>query len=458
MADGIYRFPEGFLWGTATAAHHVEGHMNNSWSHWEAMETGAVFKKQKNGRACEWWDGRWVEDFDRMQYLGHNTHRLSVEWSRIQPEPDKIDESALQKYREMLEGLQKRGMRPMVTLHHFTNPMWLENEGGWLANSTVDRFIKFTEMVVDALGDLNDFWCTFNEPMVYAVQAYLVAMFYPGKRNPFKMYRCAELMLRAHAGAYQIIKSRYPNALVGVAKHLLKIDPLPPKIVNGLPIKLVESVFHRAFIEAMVTGELRLPLRKTVVIPNLAGTYDYAGLNFYQRYRGGFAPLSPKTFFLKQVPDDESPPSPPMWGEIYPQGTFERINYIWNVMRKPIYITETGTPDEGDNVRPWYIARMVHSVWQAINFNVPVRGIYYWTLLDNFEWTAGYNPQFRFGLYATNFETQERTIRQSGEFFREISLANGLSSEMVRKYVPQLEEKLFPGSHGQREVKLPSRG
>ena len=208
MADGIYRFPEGFLWGTATAAHHVEGNMNNSWSHWENMETGAVFKKQKNGRACEWWDGRWVEDFDRMQYLGHNTHRLSVEWSRIQPEPDKIDESALQKYRDMLEGLQKRGMRPMVTLHHFTNPMWLENEGGWLANSAVDRFIKFTEIVVDALGDLNDFWCTFNEPMVYAVQAYLVAMFYPGKRNPYKMYRCAELLLRAHAGAYEVIISR----------------------------------------------------------------------------------------------------------------------------------------------------------------------------------------------------------------------------------------------------------
>lgn len=457
MADGIYRFPEGFLWGTATAAHHVEGNMNNSWSHWENMETGAVYKKQKNGRACEWWAGRWAEDFDRMQYLGHNTHRLSVEWSRIQPEPDKIDEAALEKYREMLEGLQKRGIRPMVTLHHFTNPMWLENEGGWLANSTVDRFIRFSEIVVDALGDLTDFWCTFNEPMVYAVQAYLVGMFYPGTHNPYKMYRCTELLLRAHAGAYHVIKSRQPHALVGVASHLLKIDPLPPKAVNGLPVKLVESVFHRAFLEAMVTGELRLPLRKSVVISDLAGTYDYAGLNFYQRYRGGFAPLSPKTFFLKQVPDPESPPSPPMWGEIYPQGSFERIEYIWKMMRKPIYITETGTPDEGDEVRRWYIARAVHSIWQAINFNIPVRGIYYWTLLDNFEWTAGYNPQFRFGLYATNFETQERTLRQSGELYREISQANGLTSDMVSRYVPQLEEKLFPGTPGQTEVKLKAR-
>ena len=452
MAQGIYQFPENFLWGTATAAHHVEGNMHNSWSHWENMETGRVYKNQKHGRAVEWWAGRWREDFERMEYLGHNTHRLSIEWSRIQPTPDKIDSSAIEQYQEMLDDLIRRNIKPMISLHHFTNPMWLENEGGWLVDSVVDRFAEWTKIAIEAFGEYTDLWCTFNEPMVYAAQAYMVGLFYPGKRNPWRMYRCAELLLRAHAKSYAIIKENYPSALVGVAKHMLELTPLPPQPINGPPVNLVRRVFNDAFNEAMVTGELRFPLRKKVLIPDLAGTYDYVGLNFYQRYRGGFAPFSPKTFFLKQEQEPDAPYSPPEWGEIYPQGLFDVIKHMWETMRKPIYITETGAPDYGDEIRQWYITRAVHSIWRAINFNIPVQGIYYWTLMDNFEWSAAYNPEFRFGLYAVDFATQERTLRDSGALYREISLANGLSSAMVENYTPQLIDLLFPGEPGKMNI------
>jgi beta-glucosidase len=146
-----------------------------------------------------------------------------------------------------------------------------------------------------------------------------------------------------------------------------------------------------------------------------------------------------------------------MWGEIYPQGMYENLEHIWETFRVPIYITETGAPDQGDAIRRWYIARMVHSTWQALNQNIPVKGIYYWTLLDNFEWTAAYNPEFKFGLYATDFETQARTIRPSGEFYREIANANGLSSDMVQTYTPELMDLLFPSEPGLAEVDLPSR-
>ncbi len=457
MAEAVFRFPEGFLWGTATAAHQVEGNLNNSWAHWENMENGIVYQDQKHGQGCDWWEGRWIEDFDRMQYLGHSTHRLSIEWSRIQPKPETIDDDAVRQYQDMLKGLRVRGIRPMVTLHHFTNPMWLENEGGWLESRTVDRFVRWAEIAVEAFGDDCDLWCTFNEPMVYAVQAYLVGMFYPGQHNPWKMFRCAELMLRAHAGAYQVIKSRYPEAEVGLAKHLLIFDPLRPRFINRHPVRLVRRVFNHAFLEAIATGELRFPLRKRVVLPNLPDTLDFTGLNYYQRYRGGFSPLSPGTFFLKQVPDPDSPPSPPLWGEIYPQGLFDQIKYVWKVLRKPIYVTETGTPDKGDEIRRWYIAQAVRHVWRGVNFNIPVKGFYYWTLMDNFEWTAAYNPDFHFGLYAMDFETQERTLRSSGKFYRAISLENGLSSDMVREYAPQLLGELFPGSPGQAVVELPPR-
>lgn len=454
MADAMYRFPEGFLWGTATAAHHVEGNCNNSWSHWENLEKGIIYQNQKHGIAVDWWGGRWREDFDRMQYLGHNTHRLSIEWSRIEPQPGVIDDTAIRQYREMLEALRARGIRPMVTLHHFTNPMWLEDEGGWVVPSVVERFEHWTQLAVEAFGDIVDLWCTFNEPMVYAVQAYLVGFFYPGKRNPWKMYQAAEMLLRAHAAAYQVIKSAYPQSEVGLAKHIVIFDTIWPHCINRGPVWLARRIFNQAFIDALSTGEVKFPLRRRVTIPEITNTLDYIGLNYYQRYRGGFSPTAPKTFFLTQIPDPDSPPSPPMWGEIYPQGTFEVIKYMWKQLRKPIYITETGTPDFGDDVRRWYIPMAVREVWRAINFNIPVKGIYYWTLMDNFEWIAAYNPEFRFGLYATDFETQARTLRRSGELYRAISLANGLSSEMVREYIPELTERLFQGQPGQSEVNL----
>jgi beta-glucosidase len=457
MPDAKLTFPKDFLWGIATAAHHVEGGLINSWSRWEEMETGAVYMNQRHGRACEWWDGRWREDFERMEYLGTNTHRLSIEWSRIQPTRDEINDAAIQQYRDMLEDLNRRNIRPMVTLHHFTNPLWLEDVGGWVEGQAVDSFGRWAEIAVDAFGDQVDLWCTFNEPMVYVVQAYLVAMFYPGKRSPRQALKVAEHLLRAHEAAYHIIKERYPAAEVGLAKHLLRFDTLAPHFINRIPVNFVRWLFNDAFMETFATGVMRFPFRRSVHLPGLPETLDYYGLNFYQRYRGGIAPLSPRTFFLKQVPEPDAPYSPPMWGEIYPQGLFDMIERSWLTYRKPIYITETGTPDKGDSIRRWYIAMALHNIWRAINYCYPVKGIYYWTLMDNFEWTAAYNPEFRFGLYEMDFETQQRTLRRSGEFYREIAHANALSSDMVREFVPELFDKFFPGQAGQREVSLKPR-
>lgn len=453
MVEAIYRFPDDFLWGTASAAHHVEGELTNSWSAWED-EGGHVFQNQKHGRACEWRFGRWQEDADRMVELNTTSHRLSVEWSRIQPAPDQWDESALEQYSDIIDGLLHRGIIPMVTLHHFTNPLWIEKEGGWLNPKTVDHFVKFTERVLDALGDRVDLWCTFNEPMVYAVQAYLVGMFSPGTRNPWRMFDCAEMLLRAHAQAYHVIKQKNPEAKVGIAKHYVAMEAAPPKLIHGRLVGLPHRIFNEVFVQALVSGEIDFPLRRRVILHDLPGTSDYIGLNFYQRYRVALHPRSPKTFFLQQIPDPESPPPPPLWGEIYPQGIHAASQWIWEKTRLPIYITETGTPDIGDEVRRWFIAQLVRHTWHAINFNIPIKGIYYWSLTDSFEWTAGYNPEFRFGLYEMNFETQQRIPRQSATFYSEIAAAKGLSSEMVRRHVPQLAEKLFPGAPGKIQVNL----
>src|SRR5512140_161228 len=143
MAQAIIRFPRGFLWGTATAAHQVEGNnTNNDWWAWEQQE-GHILRGHKSGLACDWWGGRWKEDMDRAAETGQNAHRFSVEWSRIQPEPEKWDESALERYRAMLRGMLERGLTPMVTLHHFSDPLWLAEMGGWETDAIVPVFEKF---------------------------------------------------------------------------------------------------------------------------------------------------------------------------------------------------------------------------------------------------------------------------------------------------------------------------
>jgi beta-glucosidase len=201
LIQATYHFPRGFLWGTATAAHQVEGNnTNNQWWLWEQ----AGHTQGTSGLADDWWGGRWKEDFDRAAEAGQNAHRLSVEWSRIQPTPDTWDEDALDRYRTMLRGLRERGMTPMVTLHHFTDPLWFYEGGGWEREESVAQFEKFVRKTVEALKEYCTLWCTLNEPNGYALNGYInngVATFPPGKNNIKLAFQVAANMIRAHAAA-----------------------------------------------------------------------------------------------------------------------------------------------------------------------------------------------------------------------------------------------------------------
>ena len=194
-----FHFPHGFLWGAATSAHQVEGaNTNNQWYAWE--QAGRT--QGPSGLACDWWGGRWREDFDRAAETGQKAHRLSVEWSRIQPAPDLWDEQALERYRLMLRGLHERGMSAMVTLHHFTHPLWLEERGAWLNEDVVSAFEKFVRKTVEALKEYCSLWCTINEPNVYAGLGYVIGNMPPGGGGLKLAIRVQANMARAHAAAY----------------------------------------------------------------------------------------------------------------------------------------------------------------------------------------------------------------------------------------------------------------
>jgi beta-glucosidase len=449
----LHQFPRGFLWGCSTSAHQVEGQNVNDWWRWEQVP-GHIFQNQTSGRACEWWAGRYAEDFDRAADMQNNAMRISVEWSRVEPEPEKWDEWALDRYREMVKGLVDRGMTPMITLHHFTNPLWVADHQGWLWDETPSYFVRFVRKVVSKLGDLCTMWCTLNEPMVYATQSFSSGLWPPGIRSSRAMIHVVINLLRGHAAAYHAIKGLQPKAQIGYTLHYAALRPDSPVLLNWAATRLVDRGFNQAFALAVKDGIVRFPGIRTVKIPQARSTADWIGLQFYQSFRVGFTPTSPASLFLTQRKPKDMPVGPGNWGGLDPAGIFQPIKWLWTALQKPIYITESGVPDGDDSIRPGYLIKTIRSIWKAVNFNFPVQGFFFWSLLDNFEWSEGYDPRFNFGLYKVDFETQQRTPRQSARLYREICAQNGLSATMVNRYAPDLLDELFPGRAGEADVKL----
>jgi len=440
MIQATYQFPRGFLWGTATSAHQVEGNnTNNQWWKWE--QDGHT--DGTSGLACDWWGGRWKEDFDRAAEAGQNAHRFSVEWSRIQPTPDTWDEDALEHYRVMLRGLKERGMTPMVTLHHFTDPLWLYEMDGWENNDAVNLFEKFVRKTVEALKEYCTLWCTINEPNVYVLNGHLVGDF-PGRHKGLRVtLRAFANMLRGHAAAYRAIHEIQVEARVGYALHYRPMVPKNPwSPLDILLRNIAYNGLNMAFPSGVSTGVMRSPLGR-VRMPEVKGTQDYLGLNYYSKDTITFDITRGGELFIGRYFPDDSDFSGTNYIANIPIGLFDSIKWgVRTYPNLPIIITENGVEDADDHMRPRYVTQHIHQVWRAVNFNWPVKGYFHWSLVDNFEWERGWTQ--RFGLWGLDVETQKRVKRPSVDLYTEICKENGLSSEMVRKYCPEVFDRLFP--------------
>ncbi|HEY5270017.1 MAG TPA: family 1 glycosylhydrolase [Anaerolineales bacterium] len=441
MPSGSFHFPKGFLWGTATASHQVEGgNTNNNWYKWEQEGHTA----HKSGLASDWWGGRWKEDFDRAAESGQNAHRLSVEWSRIQPSPDRWDEEALERYRTMLRGLRDRNITPMVTLHHFTDPLWLGELGGWETEAVVPLFEKFSCKVVEALKEYCSLWCTINEPNVYTLEGYLRGNFPPGKEDLKLGIRVQANMARAHAAAYHAIHELQPEGRAGYALHFRPQEPARPwSPLDRLVRNIKFEGINLAFPSAISTGVLKSPLGK-IPVPEAKGTQDYFGLNYYSVDTVAFDLRSHAQLFSRSFFPEGTDLADAGMNSNTPEGFFWAFKWVVKTYPNlPIIVTENGIEDSTDRIRPRYLAQHVHAMWRAVNFNWPVRGYFHWSLVDNFEWERGWTQ--RFGLWGIDTETQQRTKRPSADLYAAICKENGLTSEMVQKYCPEVYEKLFPG-------------
>ncbi|HSN77943.1 MAG TPA: family 1 glycosylhydrolase [Anaerolineae bacterium] len=428
-------FPSHFLWGTATAPVQNEGSFReSSWWAWE-RRPAAIRNGDRSGIGCDWWANA-EADFDLARSIGHNALRLGVEWSRIQPQEGAVDEAALARYRQMLHGLRARSIEPMLTLHHFSAPMWFVRRGGWRNPAAPAIFGRFVDLVADALGDLVTLWITINEPMVYVRDGFLDGARPPGHSGLPNALRAARHLLLGHGAAYEAIHRRRSDALVGIANHIAHFDPAQPdRGGDRAGARLLDWLFNGWKLAAQTSGRIGPPYGLGALPqPSLVDSIDFLGLNYYSRIQVRYARGGRNEFVAWQmVPLDETVERSDagldgFMGEIYPEGMGRALRRLADY-GKPIYITENGVADHSDRLRTRFIVSHLAAVQRAIAAGVDVRGYFHWTLVDNFEWSEGW--QWRFGLVEMDPATQARRPRPSAAVYERICRANAIPGDLL---------------------------
>ncbi|HEX4214658.1 MAG TPA: family 1 glycosylhydrolase [Candidatus Dormibacteraeota bacterium] len=406
---GVRRFPDGFLWGCSTAAHQVEGgNHNNDWWEWE--RSGHILTGDNSDPSCEQWD-RFAADFQLQAELANNAHRLSIEWSRVEPSEGQFDEEAIEHYRQVLTELRRLGQAPMVTLHHFSSPSWFTARGGWAARGAPSAWLPFVDRVAEELGELVALWCTINEPNIYAYQGWMSGEFPPGHKGDVPgLFKVLANMRRAHIAAYRLLGRRTPGVPVGLAHHKWLMLPARPRRSDRAAVGVARLAMERW----PVGGRLA----RVVDAPG-----DFIGLNHYTGSLCSPAMLPAEGFIRRTNPpgmeeNDFGWAQNPRWMRTCLQEMHRLRPDL------PLYITESGTAVRDDRRREAFLEATLEEVWLAIAEGCDVRGYFHWTSVDNFEWARGYAMQF--GLIGLDLETQRRTIKPSGRLFAEIARTNAL--------------------------------
>ncbi|GBD44998.1 Beta-glucosidase A [bacterium HR40] len=394
-------FPQGFLLGAATAAHQVEGD-NRGNDFWRSEMLGLF--PERSGEACRHY-ALFREDFALARSFGHNAHRFSLEWSRIEPSPGRFDDAALHHYREVVEELRRLAIEPIVTLQHFTLPVWFADAGGWLAPRAAELFGRYVQHVASWLGPRVRFWITVNEPTVWAKHALVLGHWPPHRRHDWRAAARAILALaRAHRRAYAILHRIQPDAWVGIAHSAPFVEPARPRDPRDRWV---------AWMRDLALNRLPLALFRRHL--------DFLGVNYYTRALvcwgwGGTAPLFGRDW---PYPHGSTPRrfSDLGW-EIHPEGLYRQLHRLAR-LGLPLMVTENGIATRDELLRVRFLEEHLAAVARALAEGVPVIGYLWWSLLDNFEWHCGFAP--RFGLFETDYVTFARHPRPAAFRFAEIA-------------------------------------
>lgn len=427
-------FSNKFLWGAAICEYQNSGAFHcdkNNWVQWEntsyADGKPHIVNGQKSGRSCNHWQS-YKQDIELMKHLGLNSFRFSVEWSKIEPQEGVIDKSAIQHYVDFCNALLEAGITPLITLHHFTHPQWFEDKGAFEHEDNISYFVQFAKKMFAVLGDKVHLWCTINEPTIYVFQSYIRGVFPPGKKSFVELFpnqlavQVLKNLMIAHTQIYRALKEmpHGDKSQIGLVHQYLRFMPYSNwHVLEKLPGFALNYFLNDVVLNFCSTGTFTYNFY-VPCIANIHAEYkapegpllDFIGLNYYSRvlvhFKWLIMPMS--SCYPHEVMTD-------MPYAMYAQGLYEAIKDVAR-LRVPIYITENGIADEKDTKRKQFLKQYIYALSSAIRAGYDVRGFYYWSLTDNFEWDMGYT--MKFGLYGVNFETQERTLRKGSKYYAKV--------------------------------------
>jgi beta-glucosidase len=444
-------FPDTFLWGAATSAYQIEGGVGEGGrgeSIWDrfAATPGRILDGSHAGIACDHYH-RWREDVDLLRWLGVGAYRFSVAWPRVMPEGGgAVNEPGLDFYDALVDALIGAGIRPFITLYHWDLPQAVQDRGGWGARDTADEFAAYAAAVAGRLGDRVRHWITHNEPWVVATGGHEDGVHAPGHRDPGEALRVAHHILLSHGRAVEAVRETVPGAEVGITLNLAPIWPASSGEADRDAARRQDGSLNRWYLDPLFRGRYpedaiadrvrrghlagpELPFVEAGDLKTIAAPADFLGVNYYSRWmvRAGD---DGEPVVIPAVPEEELTD---MAWEVFPQGLYDLLIRLHREYGPPpIYITENGAayadgPDDAGRIRDTrriaYLRDHLAAARRAILDGVPLRGYFAWSLLDNFEWTRGYEK--RFGLYWVDYATQRRVPKDSAFWYRDVVAANG---------------------------------
>ncbi len=476
----------GFRWGVALSEYQNSGaaHFPDSnWAHWERKKVHKGLPTIKNfedsDNACNFWE-TYPEDIGLIKELGCNSLRISVEWTAIEPVEGQFNQAALDHYKDLVARCNAVGIDVMVTIYHWTHPQWFDDKGAFESEENIHYFVRYCVKVFEALHDKVHLWCTINEIGSVVIQGYLRGVFPPGKTNPWMAMKVMRCMMVAHCEAYRALK-KLPGgyeAQIGLAHAYVPVEPydlgypcpaatpdaptksayiqssladLPHLIVARMNVierassAVMSFFFNNQMLKFLKTGSMLdwIP-GLAITVADAPDCIDFIGLNFYARVvlesnLRGFT----QRWLKRQVqwalgyemePNLEVAFPSCREGEVMsdmpypvcPESLYSAIQEA-SALGKPIYITENGAPDCKDDRRETWITRYLYALSEAIHDGYDVRGYYYWSLMDNFEWDYGYSQKF--GLYEVDFVTKKRTLRTGAKAYQKV--LSGLKDVVV---------------------------
>ncbi len=401
-------FNNKFLWGVATSAFQLEGSPYADWASWDSIldEKPEVTNHYT----------LYKEDLNLLKELGVNAYRFSIEWSRIQPHEKVWDEKAIAHYQEIIDILISNNIEPMVTLHHFTHPLWFIKKYPWHENSCVEKYLTFVERIISSLKGVR-YWITFNEPYVLILGGYFEGCTPPGVKDISLGISALKNILVSHGNAYDIIHSTIPDAKVSVAHNMAALTPWRRwNPLDRLLSKISKQFYNHSLLDAFLTGilSIKFPFKTEmkIAVP-IKGRLDFFGVNYYTRIHMRFNPFKKMGIEMRHR-DIEGYGLTDMGWEIHPRGLEKILRYA-SRLNVPLIITENGIATHDCQKKIRFMKRHVDILERCIKDCIDVRGYFYWSLIDNYEWLQGLDA--RFGLYRVDFNTLKRKPTNAAAYY-----------------------------------------